>query len=78
MAEGAGGTNGESSMETCTLPQVKQTASGKILRNRKLSLVLRDSLQGWDGSGGREVPDGGDICTLMAGSCCTAETYITF
>ena len=39
-----------------------------------LNLVLSD-LEGWDGEGGREVPEGGDICILMADSqCCMAET----
>ena len=39
-----------------------------------LNLVFSD-LEGWDGGGGREVPEGGDTCTLMADShCCMAET----
>ena len=38
--------------------------------------VLCDNLDGWDGVGdGREVQEGGDICTPMADSCCSmAET----
>ena len=37
--------------------------------------VLCDNLEGWDGMGGeREVQDRGDICILMAGLCCTAES----
>ena len=32
--------------------------------------VLCDNLEGWDGEGGgREVPEGGDICIPMADSC---------
>ena len=27
---------------------------------------------------GREIQEGGDICTLIADSCFTTETYITF
>ena len=27
-----------------------------------------------EGGGGREVQEGGDICILMANSCCMAET----
>ena len=38
-----------------------------------------DDLEGWDGVwGGREVQEGGDICRLMADSCCCmAETNTT-
>ena len=43
--------------------------------------MLCDDLDGWDGSGcrgGREAPEGGNICILMADSlCCTAETNRT-
>ena len=41
----------------------------------KLSLVLCDNLEGWDGvGGGREVQEGGDMCIPMADSCwCMAE-----
>ena len=39
--------------------------------------MLCDNLEQWDGVGGRrEVPEGGDICTLKADSCCTVETNI--
>ena len=27
--------------------------------------MLCDNLEGWDGGGGMEVPEGGDICALM-------------
>ena len=37
---------------------------------RKLKWGLWINLEGWDGAGdGREVPQGGDICILMADSC---------
>ena len=37
---------------------------------RELKQGLRINLEGWDGEGdGREVPEGGDICTPMADSC---------
>ena len=32
--------------------------------------MLCDSLEGWDGvGGGREIPEGGDMCVLLADSC---------
>ena len=32
--------------------------------------MLCDKLDGWEGVGGRrEVPEGGDMCIPMAGSC---------
>ena len=34
-----------------------------MVRLRELKLVLCDNLEGWEGvGGGREVPEGGDIC----------------
>ena len=42
--------------------------------------MLCDDLAGWDVAGwsGREAPEGGDICILIADSCCcTAETNVT-
>ena len=37
--------------------------------------MLCDDLKGWDGGGGREAQERGDICILTADShCCTAET----
>ena len=33
--------------------------------------MLCDNLEGWDGArGGRKVRDGGDMCILIADSCC--------
>ena len=59
---------------------MKQLYSNKDLlkkkknQQRKLSSVLCDDLEGWDG-GGREAQEGGDICIHIADSlCCTAET----
>ena len=37
--------------------------------------MLCDDLEGWDGRGGREAKEGGDICIGVIDSCCcTAET----
>ena len=37
--------------------------------------MLGDDLEGWDGGGGREALEGGDICIHVAEPhCCTAET----
>ena len=77
VREGENGTNWESCTETYTLPYVKQTASGNLLYNREsFHLVHHNSLEGWNRAvGGREVPEEGDICILIAESgCCMAET----
>ena len=57
MGEGESGMNGESSMETYTLPYVKQIANGNLLYDVGSSnQVLCDNLEGWEGVGGkREV-----------------------
>ena len=49
------------------------------VRLTELNLVLRDSLEKWDGvGGGKEVQEGGDICILTADSHCRmAETTTT-
>ena len=40
--------------------------------------MLCDELEGWEGGGGKEVQEGGDVCTKTADSCCrTAETNTT-
>jgi len=40
--------------------------------------VLCDDLEVWDGGGGKEAQEGGDICRLMAHShFCMAETNTT-
>ena len=54
---------GESSMETYTLPHVKQHPWEFAAWPRELC----DNLEGWDGvAGGREVPEGGHVCIPMA------------
>ena len=74
MGEGEGGTNWESSMETLTLPYVKETASGNLLYEAGSSTPCSVTTWGWAGwggevGGGREVQVGGHICTPMADSC---------
>ena len=50
---GEHGTNQESGTETCTLPYVKQIASGNLLHDTGNSTsVPCDNLKGWDGVGG--------------------------
>ena len=70
VGEGEGGINLESSIDTYTLPYVKQRASGNLLSETESSNpVLCDNLEGWDRVGGRrEVQKGGDICIPMADS----------
>ena len=70
--EGAGGMNGESSVETYTLPCVKQRVSGNLLNDSGNS----NWGSGTTERGGREWEvGGGDISTPMADSCCRrAET----
>ena len=41
-------------------------------------MVLCDYLEGWDGEGGREAQEGGDIGIHIVDSlCCTRETNTT-
>ena len=49
--EGEGGMNRENSMETYTLPYVKDTASGDLLSHGELTPVLCDNLEGWEQGG---------------------------
>ena len=50
-----GGKNRESSIETHTLPYIKQIASGNLLSDTGSSnLVLCDKLDGWHGVGARK------------------------
>ena len=73
--EGDGGTNGESSTETYPLPNVEETANGKLPQSagaQPSALCNQRGGRGW------EAPEGGDICTLAADShCCTAEINTT-
>ena len=70
-----GGTNGESSMETYTLPYLKYITSGNLLYDSGNSPWGSVNLEGWErAGGGREVRQGGDVCTPLADSrCCVAE-----
>ena len=56
--------NGESSTAMCTLP-VKQIASGNLLYGSGSSNQCSVRTQ----RGGREVPEGKDVCIPMADSC---------
>ena len=65
--------NLKNSIETYTLPYVKQRASGSLIYdtgNPKPKLVLCDNLEEWGGEdGGMGVQEVGDTCMLMANSC---------
>ena len=39
--------------------------------------MLCDDLEWWDGGGGKETQQQGNICIHIAGSCCTVETNTT-
>ena len=71
-----GGTDHESSTETYTLPNVKQKAGGKMLHNPGSSAQCSVTPRGVECMGsGRDVQEGGDVCMLIADSCCCmAET----
>ena len=43
----------------------------------KRSIFFCDDLKAWDGGGGREIQEGGDIRILMADSHCMAEASTT-
>ena len=62
-----GGTNGDSDMETYTLPQVKQIANGNLLYDSGNS--NQGSVTTYRGGMGWEVQEGGDICIPMADPC---------
>ena len=71
--KGESGTNWESSINTDTVPCVKQTAGGKTLSGAGSS--ARCSVMPSTGRHGWEVQGRGDIRILTAGSrCWTAET----
>ena len=68
--EGEGGTNGESSMETHTLPYVKQDSQGNSLYDSQSSNW--GSVTTWrGGQGGRweGVQEGGDTRTPVTDPC---------
>ena len=61
---------GKSNMETyiiiCKIDSQREFA----VWLKKLKQGLYISLEGWDGvGGGREIPEGGDMCVLLADSC---------
>ena len=43
------------------------------VQDREFSLVLCDDLEGWDGGGGREAQEEGDICIPIAVSLCVQQ-----
>ena len=43
------------------------------VQDRAFSLVLCDDLEGWDGGGGREAQEEGDICIHIAVSHCVQQ-----
>ena len=57
--------NGESSTAMCTLPCVKQIASGDLRYGSGSSNQCSVTTQ----RGAREVPEGKDVCIPMADSC---------
>ena len=65
MGEGEGGMIWETSIETCTLPCVKQiTSPGSMHETGCSGLVHWDDPEGWDGEGGmRGVEDWGEMYT---------------
>ena len=70
MTEGDGEMYGESPMETyiTVYKTVSQWEFAVWLRELKQGLCI--NLERWDGKGdGREVQEGGDICTPVADSC---------
>ena len=74
--ERKGEVNGESSIEAYRLPYVKWAANGNLLFDSKnTNIGSVNKLEGWERvGGGREVQEGGDICTPLANSCgCMAE-----
>ena len=43
---------------------------GRCCIKQEFNPVLCDNVERWDGGNGREVPEGRDICILMADLCC--------
>lgn len=66
----------EQSNDILTLPCMKQTAGGELLRSAASSAW--GSVMTWEGWGvGREAQEGRVICILITGSCfCAAATNI--
>ena len=75
--EGEGEMYGESNIEIYSTMCKTDSQWEFAVWPRELKLGLCDHLEGWGGVGwgGREVEEGGDICTPVADSCCCmAET----
>ena len=71
LDKGEGGTNGESSTETCPLPQGEQTAGRKLPDSTGSSTTCSATSQ----RGGSGAQEGKATCTPTADSCCrVAET----
>ena len=79
VRKGEGGMNLESSTDICTLPCVKQMASGKLPhRHRELSSAPCDDLRDEAGVGGRKAQERGDKCIRVADALhCAAEINTT-
>ena len=78
--EGEGGMLWENSIETYTLPYVKQIAIGNLMCDAEHpQLVLSDNLEAWGGEGaGSGVQEGGETFIPMADSCqCMVKKKIT-
>ena len=55
VGEGEGGTMGENSSETCTLPYAKVTSASSTHEAGHSKPVLWDNPEGWGGEGGGGV-----------------------
>ena len=71
VGEGEGGMIWENSIETYTLPYVKEIANGSLLYDAGIpKQVFCDHLEGWEGQGGgRGIKEGGNICIPTVISC---------
>ena len=73
--EREGEINGESSMDAHTLTNINSQWEFAVWL-RELKWGLCNNLEGWEwAGGGREIQEGGDICTPMISSCwCVTES----
>ena len=71
VGEGESGMIWENSIETYTLPCVKEIANVSLLYDAgNTKLVFCDHREGWEGQGdGRGIKEGGNICISTAVSC---------
>ena len=69
--KGEGGTNAESSMETCALTYVQTDSQWELdVWLKKLKPELCGNLKEWDGVGReRDTQVGGSVCIPMADPC---------